>query len=54
MDLLEVELDVITIAACETLANLPPDSSKVLCALTDNKDTCQVNNILDLTYRIFD
>ncbi|XP_047485380.1 uncharacterized threonine-rich GPI-anchored glycoprotein PJ4664.02-like isoform X2 [Penaeus chinensis] len=40
--LLEVELDVITIAECQTkLVTLPPNPENVLCALTSFKDTCQ-------------
>nr|XP_027234149.1 transmembrane protease serine 9-like [Penaeus vannamei] len=36
----EVQLDLISISDCEVLIRLPPDSSKVLCALTPYKDTC--------------
>ncbi|XP_037774255.1 uncharacterized protein LOC119570666 isoform X3 [Penaeus monodon] len=40
--LLEVELDVITIAECQTkVVTLPPNPENVLCALTLFKDTCQ-------------
>nr|XP_027234152.1 transmembrane protease serine 9-like [Penaeus vannamei] len=37
----EVELDLISVSECKTKATLPPDSSKVVCALTPYKDTCQ-------------
>lgn len=44
--LLEVELDVITIAECQTkVVTLPPNPENVLCALTLFKDTCQVRFI---------
>ncbi|XP_042891817.1 trypsin-like [Penaeus japonicus] len=37
----EVVLDVISISDCDGKIRLPPDTSKVLCALTPFKDTCQ-------------
>ncbi|KAK7086221.1 CLIP domain-containing serine protease, partial [Halocaridina rubra] len=44
--LLEVALDVITMTQCQTFfqslpISLPPDTTKVVCALTPTKDTCQ-------------
>ncbi|XP_064097425.1 transmembrane protease serine 11D-like [Macrobrachium nipponense] len=37
----EVALDVIPVTQCARLTLLPDDPSKVLCALTNYKDTCQ-------------
>lgn len=42
----EVALDVISTKECASLmgSQLPKDTDKIMCALTPNKDTCQVRS----------
>lgn len=50
--LMEVELNVITTAECQTKANTPTDVSKIMCTLTPTKDTCQVNALVPYVYLV--